>query len=180
MFVKVLDISSDTFYFKGAERYYREVSVLAGHVDITAYVESNMEVKCGNWLEVGQCSVTNKYYDFKVAALVLDECRIVAEEHVTKEDDVLVQMRGMLIKPAHGARVICRGGRGRLFYSCAVRSGNGRGKQFSILLVGFNKRADDLQRLPDKSSITVLGHLNKTKGDRGGYEINVIKVGQEV
>lgn len=152
---------------------YKELIVKYGSTEITAYYTADISIQEDSLIRVGEYGITTCWYDFSRCALVLDDISFIDEVVFEVTDDLIVKLSGSLIKPKNIIKTV--GISKKRVFSSPLRLDNGRGKVFSVLLVGFNRLADELYALDNNSEIVVWGklHYAKTTND---YEIHLVKI----
>lgn len=150
-----------------------ELKILAGSNEITAYVPTYINVEEGDRLHA-EIQLTNCWSDFSTVALMLNNATKISEDDFKYEKYLRIKVKGYLVKQANRT-VKMVGQNNKPFYSCALRFDNGRGKSCSVLLVGFNKVAEDLFSAPIDTEVLIDGQLAESRST-GGYEIRVKSV----
>ena len=152
---------------------YKELVVKYGATEITAYFTADINVQDGDLIRVGEYSITTCWYDFSRCALMLDDISFIDDISFEVTDDLIVKLSGSLIKSKNVIKTV--GISKKRVFSSPLRLDNGRGKVFSVLLVGFNRLAEELYALDNNSEIVVWGrlHFAKTTND---YEIHLVKI----
>ena len=154
-----------------------ELKILIGSVEITAYVPTYINVEEGDYL-TADIRLTNCWADFSTVALTLSNVKKVSKGDIKSEKYVRLKVTGALVKQAN--RTVKQVGKNKKpFYSCALRFDNGRGKYCSVLLVGFNKIAEDLYSAPVDKEVCIDGQLFESLST-GGYEIRVRAVNKKI
>ena len=158
---------------KNSNVIYRELIVKFGITEITAYFTTDINVEEGALLRVSKWQITNCWRDFCKCALMLYKFQLIDELDFEPVDAIPLTFKGILLKSNNKIKVVSI--TQKQVFSSAVRLDNGRGKLFSVLIVGFDDRAESLYALDNHSEVVVSGtlHLAKVTND---YEIHLTKI----
>lgn len=157
---------------------YKELIIQIGAFDITAYYTGDKVIKKGDLVRMHSWQLTNCWRNFKRCAVLIKDYEFIDDIDFEPVDSLPVNIKGTLLKPRNTIKIV--GYSRKHVYSSVVRLDNGRGKLFSILIVGFNANAHELYALEDNSEVVVKGSLVLAKAT-DDYEIHlkVIKKGED-
>lgn len=117
--------------------------------------------------------LTNCWNNFRKCAILIKCFKFIDDLDFIISDELPITVRGQLLKSHNPVKVV--GYTNKRVFSSAIRLDNGRGKAFSVLVVGFNKLADELYAESDGSEIGVSGQLLLAK-QTCDYEIHLMSV----
>lgn len=157
--VQVIDVTGHDFRMlsQGEAVVYHEIVIQVGVFQITAYYMKDVQLSPGDLLRVYIWQITNCWMAFNKCAILLKFFKQITDLDFLPSDYMPVKLSGQLLKSKNQVKVV--GYTKKKVFSSAVRLDNGRGKAFSILLVGFNEMADALYAIEDGSEIVVSGQL---------------------
>lgn len=176
--VQVLEVTGNEFkMFKADTTVYKELVIQVGAFKITAYYTSGDEIKAGNLIRMKSWQITNCWRNFKRCAIFIMQYEFIDDIDFIPVDALPVNINGILLKSRNTVKIV--GISRKHVFSSVVRMDNGRGKLFSVLIVGFNKVAHELYALEDGVEVVVRGKLvlAKTTDD---YEIQLKSIRKEI